>query len=43
MGRSRTDTIFPNWQKEPWQTFEEASRYMSAERVNKWPNFMTDR
>jgi hypothetical protein len=25
------------------QTFEEASGYMRPERVNKWPNSMTDR
>jgi hypothetical protein len=36
-------SILPNWQKEPWQTFEEASGYMRPERVNKWPNSMTDR
>jgi hypothetical protein len=28
-------TLFPNWQKKPWQTFEEASGYMRPERVNK--------
>ena len=27
----------PNWQKESWQTFEETSRYVRPERVNKWP------
>jgi hypothetical protein len=32
----------PNWQKELWQTFEENSRYVRPERVNKWPNSMTD-
>jgi hypothetical protein len=37
------ETLFPNWQKEPWQTFEEASGYMRPEQVNKWPNSMTDR
>jgi hypothetical protein len=37
------ETLLPNWQKEPWQTFEEASGYMRPERVNKWPNSMTDR
>jgi hypothetical protein len=26
-----------------WQTFEETSGYVRPERVNKWPNFMTDR
>jgi hypothetical protein len=36
------ETLFPNWQKEPWQTLEEASGYMRLERVNKWPNSMTD-
>ena len=33
--------IFPNWQKESWQTFEETSGYVRPERVNKWPNSMT--
>jgi hypothetical protein len=37
------ETLFPNWQKEPWQTFEEASGYMRPEQVNKWPNALTDR
>jgi hypothetical protein len=37
------ETLFLNWQKEPWQTFEEASGYMRPERVNNWPNSMTDR
>jgi hypothetical protein len=32
----------PNWQKESWQTSEETSRYVRPERVNKWPNSMTD-
>jgi hypothetical protein len=36
------ETLFPNWQKELWQTFEETSRYMRLERVNKWPNSMTE-
>jgi len=36
------ETLFPNWQKESWQTFEETSGYMRPERVNKWPNSMTD-
>jgi len=31
-----------NWQKESWQTFEETSGYVRRERVNKWPNSMTD-
>jgi hypothetical protein len=35
-------TLFPNWQKESWQTFEQTSGYMRPERVNKWPNSMTD-
>jgi hypothetical protein len=34
--------LFPNWQKESWQTFEETSRYVRPERVNKWLNSMTD-
>jgi hypothetical protein len=29
-------------QKESWQTFEETSGYVRPERVNKWPNCMTD-
>ena len=36
------ETLFPNWQKESWQTSEETSRYVRPERVNKWPNCMTD-
>jgi hypothetical protein len=35
-------TLFPNWQKESWQTFEETSGYVRPERFNKWPNSMTD-
>ena len=34
------ETLFPNWQKESWQTFEETSGYVRPERVNKWPNCM---
>ena len=30
--------LFPIWQKESWQTFEETSGYVRLERVNKWPN-----
>ena len=36
------ETLFPNWQKESWQTFEETSGYVRLERVNKWPKSMTD-
>ena len=36
------ETLLPNWQKEPWQTAVDASRYVRHERVNKWPNSMTD-
>jgi hypothetical protein len=36
------ETLLPDWQKESWQTFEEASGHVSPERVNKWPNSMTD-
>ena len=36
------ETVFSNWQKESWQTSEETSRYVRPERVNKWPNSMTD-
>ena len=35
------ETLFPNWQKESWQTFEETSGYVRPERFNKWPNSMT--
>ena len=28
--------------KELWQTFEETSGYVRPERVNKWPDSMTD-
>jgi hypothetical protein len=38
----KNETLFPNWQKELWQTFEEASGYVRQERVNKWINSMTD-
>jgi len=36
------ETLFPNWQKESWQTFEKTSGHVRPERVNKWPNSMTD-
>jgi len=36
------ETLFSNWQKESWKTSEETSRYVRPERVNKWPNSMTD-
>ena len=36
------ETLFPNWQKELWQTFEETSGYVRLERVNMWPNSMSD-
>ena len=36
------ETLFPDWQKESWKTSEETSRYVRPERVNKWPNSMTD-
>jgi hypothetical protein len=35
-------TLFPNWQKELWQTFEKTSGYVRLERVNEWPNSVTD-
>jgi hypothetical protein len=35
--------MFPNWQKESWQTFEETSGCVRPERANKWPNSMIDR
>jgi len=36
------ETLFPVWQKESWQTFEEISGYVSPERVNKCPNCMAN-
>ena len=36
------ETLLPNWQKEPWQTAEYASRYVRPERISKWPNSVTD-
>ena len=36
------ETLFPNWQKESWQTAEETCRYVRPECVNKWPDSMTD-
>jgi hypothetical protein len=36
------ETLFPNWHKELWQNFEETSGYVRPERVNRWPNCMTD-
>jgi hypothetical protein len=45
MPRNRLPRVmkhFPNWQKESWQTFRETSGYVRLERVNKWPNSMTD-
>jgi hypothetical protein len=36
------DTLLPDRQKESWQNFEEASGHLRLERVNKWPNCMTD-
>jgi len=36
------ETLLPKWQKESWQASEETSGYMRPERVNKWPNCMTD-
>jgi 1,2-phenylacetyl-CoA epoxidase PaaB subunit len=38
-----TETVLCDWQKESWQTFEEASGHVRLERVNKWPNCMTDK
>jgi rubrerythrin len=37
------ETVLCYWQKESWQTFEEASGHVRPERVNKWPNCMKDR
>jgi hypothetical protein len=36
------ETLLPDWQKESWQTFEETSGHVRPERINKWPNSMTD-
>jgi len=36
------ETLFPNWQKESWQKFEETSGYVRSERVNKRPTSMAD-
>jgi len=33
---------YPNWHNESRKTFEETSGYVRSERVNKWPNCMTD-
>jgi len=38
----KNETLFPSWQNESWQTFEETSGYMRLEGVNKWTNSMTD-
>jgi hypothetical protein len=37
----QNETLFPNWQKESWKTFEETSECVRPERVNMWPNSMT--
>jgi hypothetical protein len=42
MPRNRLPRVMKHWQKESWQTFEETSGYVRMERVNKWPNSMTD-
>ena len=39
---SMRSTLFPNWQKESWQNFEETSGHVRPEWVNKLPNSMTD-
>jgi hypothetical protein len=36
------ETLFPSWQKESWQTFEQTSGYVRPERVNNSPNSITD-
>jgi hypothetical protein len=38
----RNETSLRDWQKDSWQTFEEASGPLIPEQVNKWPNCMTD-
>jgi hypothetical protein len=35
-------TLFPDWQKESWQTLKRLLAYVRPERVNRWPNSMTD-
>jgi L-rhamnose mutarotase len=40
--KKKNETLFPNWQKKSWQTFEETFGYVRPERVNKWGNPMTD-
>jgi hypothetical protein len=45
MPRNRLPRVmkhFPNWQKESWQTVEETSESVRPERVNKWPNSISD-
>jgi hypothetical protein len=32
----------PTGMKESWEIFEEVSGYVRPERVNKWPNSVTD-
>jgi hypothetical protein len=36
------DALYPSWQKESHKTFEETFGYVRPERVNKWPNSVTD-
>ena len=36
------ETLFPNWQKKLWQSFEETFGYVRQEWVNKLSNSMTD-
>jgi FPC/CPF motif-containing protein YcgG len=43
LGLPRIMKHTPDWQKESWQTFEEAFGHVRPERVNKWPKSMKDR
>ena len=37
-----SETLLPEWQKDSWQTSEETSGNVRPERVNEWPNSVTD-
>jgi hypothetical protein len=36
------ETLLSDWQEESWQTFEETSGHVRPERVNTWPDCVTD-
>jgi len=42
MPRNRLPRVMKHWRKESYQTFEETVGYVRPERVNRWPNPMTD-